>query len=89
VTCVIDSLDERGTKKARQHRNRTALGKNQRIVLQAVEAAGGRMPRTNLAHKLKGEGMARNRVQESIAALIESGVLLTCNDRDPAEVSLP
>ena len=54
-----------------------------------MEAAGGRMPRTNLAHKLKTDGMPRNRVQESIAALLDSGMLISHNDVDPAEVSIP
>ena len=73
----------------RDKRKRTGLGKNQKTVLQAVEDAGGRIPRTNLAHKLKTDGMARNRVQESIATLLESGMLVPHNDVDPAEVSLP
>lgn len=88
-TCVVDSLDENGTKRVRQRRKGAALGKNQKAVLQAVEAAGGRIPRTNLAHKLKADGMARNRVQESIAALLENGMLIPHNDVDPPEVSLP
>ena len=87
-TCVIDSSDEAGTRRVREQRKRTDLGKNQKIVVQTLDKAGGRMARANLAHRLKNEGMPKNRVYEVMAALLESGMLIAHNDCDPPEVSL-
>ncbi|MCC6609609.1 MAG: AAA family ATPase [Burkholderiales bacterium] len=89
TTCVVESLDENGTKRVRRERKGSGLGANQRTVLRAVEAAGGRIPRVDLAHKLKDEGMPRNRVHQAIGSLLENGMLVAHNDVDPPEVSLP
>lgn len=88
TTCVIDSTDESGTRRARQHRKGAALGKHQQAVLRALEAAGGRIGRVALAHKLKDEGMPRNRVHDAIAGLLDNGMLIAHNDCVPVEVSL-
>lgn len=88
TTCVIDSTDERGTRRARQQRKGAALGKHQKAVLHTLETAGGRMARVELARKLKDEGMARNRVHDAIGGLLENGMLIAHNDCVPAEVSL-
>ena len=87
-TCVIDSTDEAGTRRVREQRKRTDLGKNQKTVVQTLDKAGGRMARANLAHRLKNEGMPKNRVYEVMAALLGSGMLIAHNDCDPPEVSL-
>lgn len=87
-TCVVDAKDEASTKLVRQQRKGAGLGKNQKAVLRALEERGGRMVRTDLAHKLKDDGMARNRVHDALAALLESGMLVAHNDREPQEVSI-
>jgi hypothetical protein len=87
-TCVVDSKDEAATKQARRRRKGAGLGKNQKAVLRALEERGGRMPRIDLAHKLKDEGMPRNRVHDAIATLLDSGMLVAHNDATPPEVSL-
>ena len=46
------------------------------------------MARTDLAHKLKDEGLPRNRLHDAIAALLESRMLVAHNERQPPEVSL-
>jgi hypothetical protein len=88
TTCVVDGLDEAGTKRARDQRKGAGLGRNQKAVLRALEAAGGRMPRLDLAHKLKEEGMPKNRLYDALGALLESGMLVAHNDVDPPEVAL-
>ena len=88
-TCVVDAKDEATTKRVRRERKGAALGKHQRAVLRALEVAGGRMVRLDLAHKLKDEGMGRNRFHDAIGGLIEAGVIVAHNDRNPVEVSLP
>ncbi|MFM9966944.1 MAG: DnaB-like helicase N-terminal domain-containing protein [Burkholderiales bacterium] len=88
TTCVLESLDESGTRRARQQRKGAGLGKHQKAVLRALETAGGRMPRLDLAHKLKDEGMPRQRVSDAIGALLECGMLIAHNDVTPAEVSI-
>jgi hypothetical protein len=87
-TCVVESLDEEGTRRARRKSKGAKLGKHQRTVLRALEAAGGRMVRTDLAHKLKDDGMPRNRVHDAMGALLEAGVLIAHNDCTPPEVSI-
>lgn len=89
-SCVVDATDEAGTAQARRQRTSTGLGKNQRAVLAAVEAAGGRIARTDLTVKLKDAGMGRQRVTEALAALLQSGMLIPHNPDGirPAEVSL-
>jgi KaiC/GvpD/RAD55 family RecA-like ATPase len=89
TTCVVDSLNEGDMRRIRDRGKKAELGKNQKTVLQAVETAGGRISRPKLVQKLKAKGMPRNRVQESIAALLQSGMLIAHNDTDPPEVSLP
>ena len=88
TTCVIDSADESGTRRARQQRKGAALGKHQKAVLRTLETAGGRMARVELARRLKDEGMPRNRVHDAIGGLLEHGMLIAHNDCVPAEVSL-
>ena len=88
-TCVVDAKDEAATRRVRRERKGAALGKNQKAVLRALEAAGGCMVRLDLAHKLKDEGMPRNRVHDAIGGLIDAGVIIAHNDRTPVEVSLP
>ncbi|MBI3935542.1 MAG: AAA family ATPase [Betaproteobacteria bacterium] len=87
-TCVVDSTDESGTRRARQRRKGAALGRHQKAVLRALETAGGRMARIDLAHILKDDGMPRNRVHDAVGGLIENGMLIAHNDCDPPEVSL-
>ena len=88
-TCVVESTDESGTKRVRRNRAGAALGKHQKAVLRALEERGGRMVRTDLAHKLKDDGMPRNRVHDAIAGLLDAGMLVAHNDCQPPEVSLP
>jgi len=87
-TCVVESLDETGTRRVRQQRKGTGLGKHQKTVLRVLEVAGGRMVRTELVHKLKDEGTPRNRAYEAICALFDIGMLVAHNDVDPPEVSI-
>jgi hypothetical protein len=87
-TCVLEAKDEASTRRVRRERKGAGLGKNQRAVIRALEAGGGRMARTDLAHKLKDEGMPRNRVHDAIAGLLDSGMLVPHNDCLPPEVSL-
>jgi KaiC/GvpD/RAD55 family RecA-like ATPase len=70
-TCVVDGLDAAGTQRARQRSKGAGLGEHQKTVLQALEAVGGRIARIDLAHKLKNEGMPRQRVHQAMAALLE------------------
>lgn len=88
TTCVVEVKDEASTKRVRRQRERKGLGKNQRAAIRAIEERGGSMARIDLAHKLKDDGMARSRVHETIAGLIESGALIPHNDRDPPEVAI-
>jgi len=88
-TCVVESLDDDGTRQVRQQVKATKQGKHQRAILRALESAGGRMVRTELMHKLKDEGMPRNRVHDAIASLLEAGMVVAHSDRTPPEVSLP
>ena len=46
------------------------------------------MARIDLANKLRDDGMQRQRVNEAMAALLESGMLITHNELTPPEVSL-
>lgn len=87
-TCVVESMDEAGTQRTRRQRKGAALGKNQKAVIRALEAAGGRMVRTDLAHKLKDEGMPRNRVHDAIGGLLEVGMLIAHNEATPPEIAL-
>lgn len=89
MTCVVDSADEAGTKRARQQRKGAGLGKHQKAVLRTLETAGGHMPRIDLAHRLKDEGMPRNRVHDAIAGLLDNGMLLANNEINPSEVYIP
>jgi len=89
TSCVIEAKDEAGTKRARRERKTAGLGKHQKAVLRVIEAAGGRMVRTDLAHKLKDEGMPRNRVHDAIAGLLQAGMLIGHSECSPSEVSLP
>jgi len=88
TTCVIDSTDEGGTRRARQQRKGAALGKHQKAVLQLLDSGGGRMSRVDLARMLKEDGMPRNRFHDAIGGLLENGMLISHNDVVPAEVSL-
>lgn len=89
-TCVLETLDELETKALANKTKAGALGKNQRTALRVLQESGGRMPRTNWAYVLKDrEGMARNRVQEAIAALLDSGMVVADNSKDPAEAYIP
>lgn len=88
-TCVVDAKDEAATRRVRQQRKGVGLGKHQKEVLRALEAAGGRMVRIDLAHKLKDEGMPRNRVHDAIGGLLDAGMLIAHNDCQPPAVSLP
>jgi hypothetical protein len=88
-SCVVDAADAAATAQARRKRNKAGLGKNQKAVLAALEHAGGRMTRIDLAEKLKTEGMARQRCNEALAALLESGMVIARNVAPaPAEVCL-
>jgi hypothetical protein len=87
-SCVVDGLDDAGTQRARRERKGSGLGKHQKTVLRVIEEAGGRMPRLDLAHKLKDDGMPKNRVYAALASLIDNGMLVPRNDVDPPEVSL-
>ena len=62
TTCVVESTDERGTQEARRKRKGAGLGKHQKAVLHTLETLGGRAERSVLAHRLRDEGMPRNRV---------------------------
>lgn len=88
TSCVVRAKDEEGTKRVRQQRKGSSIGKHQRHVLKVLEGAGRRMVRTDLAHRLKDEGMGRSRVFEAIAALLESGMLVAHNECDPHEISI-
>jgi len=88
TTCVVDGMDDAATKLARRQRKGAGLGKHQRAVLRVLEKAGGRMPRLDLAHKLKDEGVQRNRANDAIASLLQTGMLVPHNDVNPPEVSL-
>lgn len=86
-TCVVESLDEVGTKRVRRRKG-AALGKHQKAVLRVLEAAGGRMPRLDLACKLKDDGMPRQRVSDAIGGLLEIGLLIAHNEVQPPSISL-
>lgn len=89
TSCIVRAKDEAGTKRVRRHRKGGTLGKHQKQVLRILEAAGGRMLRINLAHKLKDDGMARNRVPEAIAALLETGMIVADNHGEASEIFIP
>jgi hypothetical protein len=87
-TCVIDAKDEEGTKRVRRERKGTGIGKHQKAVLRVLQDVGGRMARIDLAHKLKDDGMPKNRVYDAIAGLLDSGMIVAHNDCQPPEVSI-
>lgn len=72
-TCVVDARDEQGTKDAR--RSKRGLGTHQRHVIKTLQANGGKMLRPDLITILKSEGMPKNRPYDTIASMIEKGVL--------------
>lgn len=88
MTCVVDGLDDAETERARRRRKGAGLGKHQKTLLRVLEEAGGKMARLDLAHRLKVEGMGRQRVHDAMASLLDSGMLLAV-DGDPPGVSLP
>jgi hypothetical protein len=79
TTCVVAAADQAATERARRDRKAAGLGKHQKAVLVAVEAAGGRLPRMDLLRVLHDAGMAKNRAYEALGALLDSGMLVTHN----------
>jgi predicted ATP-dependent serine protease len=89
TSCVVDGLDAVATKRLRAKRKGSGLGTNQKKVVAALAYAGGRMPRIDLAGKLKDQGMPRGRIPEAIDALLVAGVLVADNLSTPPEIYLP
>lgn len=89
TTCVVDTLDSTELAKARRERKGSGLGKHQKAALRIVEEVGGRIPRIDLAGRLKDDRVSRNRISEAIGALLENGILVADNAKDPPEVYLP
>lgn len=88
TTCVVETTDEVGTRQARQKRMGAGVGKHQKAVLRALEAAGGRMARPDLVRLLRDEGMPRNRAHEAVAALLDSKMIAADNGPMP-EIFIP
>lgn len=88
-TCVVETLDDMATKAIRDKSKRKSLGANQKAVLRCLESNGGTLPRVDLAHKLKDEGMPRNRVSDALATLLESGMVIADNIAQPPTLRIP
>ena len=89
TTCVIDAAGAAGTAQARRRKAKAGLGKNQKAVLSALEAAGGHMTRIDLVENLKAQEISRNRAHEAIKALLDCAmVTLRAVAPGPAEVFL-
>jgi AAA domain len=90
TTCLVDSLDQTATQRARRERKGAVLGKHQRTVLRLIGAATiGRLPRAELVRKLQDEGVPRNRAHEAIASLLDTGMLVATSTPLGSEVCLP
>jgi hypothetical protein len=89
-TCVVDSLDASDTRRLAQESKTKGIGKNQRTALRVLQQAGGRLARVDWANMLKDqEGMARNRVQEAIAGLIDAGIVIADGKSEPPSAFIP